>query len=314
MADIPVYLFTGFLDAGKTQFIQGTLEDERFNAGERTLLLLCEEGEEVYDPTRFAAPNVYFVRIDTPETLNAAYLKELEKQYKANRVVVEYNGMWLLQTLMDGMPQEWVIYQEFFFADANTILTVNANMRNLTVDKLQTCELVVFNRASDSADKDAMHKLVRAISRRADIVYEDLDGEVEFDDIQDPLPFDIDAPVIEIQDRDYALWYRDLVEEMDKYKGKTVQFKGMVARDKTLPAQTFVIGRHVMTCCVEDIQYNALVCKWPEAATLNKRDWVTITASVDLRFSRVYGKKGPVLTATSVSRVEQPVEEVATFY
>ena len=46
---IPVYAFTGFLDAGKTKFIQETLEDERFNTGERTLVLICEEGEEEYD-------------------------------------------------------------------------------------------------------------------------------------------------------------------------------------------------------------------------------------------------------------------------
>ena len=45
---IPVYVFTGFLDAGKTKFIQETLEDPRFNAGERTLLLAVEEGEVQY--------------------------------------------------------------------------------------------------------------------------------------------------------------------------------------------------------------------------------------------------------------------------
>ena len=49
MQQIPVYSFTGFLDSGKTKFIQETLEDERFNAGERTLVLLFEEGEEEYD-------------------------------------------------------------------------------------------------------------------------------------------------------------------------------------------------------------------------------------------------------------------------
>ena len=43
---IPVYLFTGFLEAGKTKFIQETMEDPRFNEGERTLLLICEEGLE----------------------------------------------------------------------------------------------------------------------------------------------------------------------------------------------------------------------------------------------------------------------------
>ena len=49
--ELPVYLFTGFLESGKTKFIQETLEDSRFNAGERTLLLVCEEGVEEYEPT-----------------------------------------------------------------------------------------------------------------------------------------------------------------------------------------------------------------------------------------------------------------------
>ena len=49
MPDIPMYVFTGFLESGKTKFIQETLEDERFNAGEKTLLLVFEEGEEEYD-------------------------------------------------------------------------------------------------------------------------------------------------------------------------------------------------------------------------------------------------------------------------
>lgn len=51
--EIPVYLFTGFLEAGKTKFIQETFEDPRFNNGENTLLLVCEEGIEEYDPSRF---------------------------------------------------------------------------------------------------------------------------------------------------------------------------------------------------------------------------------------------------------------------
>ena len=39
--EVPVYLFTGFLESGKTTFIQETLEDTRFNNGDMTLLLLC---------------------------------------------------------------------------------------------------------------------------------------------------------------------------------------------------------------------------------------------------------------------------------
>lgn len=61
---IPVYVFTGFLDAGKTKFIQETLEDPRFNAGERTLLLAFEEGEEEYDLSAFPKKNVFLEVLD----------------------------------------------------------------------------------------------------------------------------------------------------------------------------------------------------------------------------------------------------------
>ena len=45
--DIPVYLITGFLESGKTTFINETISDPEFSQGERTLLICCEEGEVV---------------------------------------------------------------------------------------------------------------------------------------------------------------------------------------------------------------------------------------------------------------------------
>ena len=144
----------------------------------------------------------------TPETL-AGFLKEA----KATRVVCEYNGMWLLDKFYSSVPENWAVYQEMFFADARTILTYNNNMRQLTFDKLQSCELAVFNRYDDSRDRMEYHKLVRTASRRADIIYEHADGKIEYDEIEDPLPFDINAPVIQVKDEDYALWYGDVSEE-----------------------------------------------------------------------------------------------------
>ena len=68
--DIPVYLFTGFLESGKTKFIQETLEDKRFNGkGERTLLLVCEEGVEEYTPDSFASPNVFLELVEEESDL-----------------------------------------------------------------------------------------------------------------------------------------------------------------------------------------------------------------------------------------------------
>lgn len=312
--EIPVYLFTGFLEAGKTKYIQETLCDARFNAGEQTLLLVCEEGVEEYDPAAFASDRVQMVTLEDSSQMTTAFLQKQEKQTHCGRVIIEYNGMWPMQTLLDALPVNWTLYQNFMFADAGSFASYNTNLRSLVVDKLQTAELVVFNRVKDGQDTLPLHKIVRGVSRRADIAYEHVGGEVEYDDIVDPLPFDIDAPVIEIADRDYALWYRDLTEEMKKYAGKTVRFKGIVAVNPKFPKNSFAIGRHVMTCCVQDITYAGLACDWAGASTLQLRDWVTVTARISIGSHKIYGRRGPVLSVLELAHTSPPEEEVATFY
>ena len=312
--DMPVYLFTGFLEGGKTKFIQETLEDRRFCNGERTLLLVCEEGEEEYAPEQFASDTVKIRVLEDPSELTKENLARFARETRAERVVIEYNGMWMLDQLYGAMPDGWMVYQEFLFADAGTFLSYNANMRNLVYDKLKSCELVVFNRFTPQMDKMAFHKIVRAASRRADIAYEAPDGTVVYDDIVDPLPFDLNAPIVEIGDEDYAEWYRDMSEEPQKYEGKTVRFKGKSLVRRRLPPNTFVIGRHVMTCCVEDIQFAALVCKWDKADTVTDEGWMVLTAKINFRFSPAYGRKGPVLTYVGHEPCEPPEQPVATFY
>ena len=312
--DVPVYLFTGFLESGKTKFIQETLEDRRFCNGERTLLLVCEEGEEEYAPDQFADKNVFIRVINSQEELNAEALKRFLDETKSARVVVEYNGMWLLDVLYSAMPEGWMVYQEFMFADAGTFITYNANMRQLVYDKLKSCELVVFNRFNGSMDKMEFHKIVRAASRRADIAYEYVGGKVEYDDIVDPLPFDLNADIVEIGDDDYAEWYRDMSEEPKKYENKTVRFKCRALVRKKMPDHTFIVGRHVMTCCVEDIQFAGLVCQWNKADTVKDDTWIILTARINFKFNRAYSKKGPVLTYIDSTPCDAPEQPVATFY
>lgn len=312
--DVPVYLFTGFLESGKTKFIQETLEDRRFCNGERTLLLVCEEGEEEYAPDQFADKNVFIRVINSQEELNAEALKRFLDETKSVRVVVEYNGMWLLDVLYGAMPEGWMVYQEFMFADAGTFITYNANMRQLVYDKLKSCELVVFNRFNGSMDKMEFHKIVRAASRRADIAYEYVGGKVEYDDIVDPLPFDLNADIVEIGDDDYAEWYRDMSEEPKKYENKTVRFKCRALVRQKMPDHTFIVGRHVMTCCVEDIQFAGLVCQWDKADTVKDDTWIILTARINFKFNRAYSKKGPVLAYIDSTPCEAPEQPVATFY
>ena len=312
--DIPVYLFTGFLESGKTKFIQETLEDERFNSGEKTLLIICEEGEEEYEPSSFSGKNVSIKMVDKKEDLTAEVLSAWQKETRSERVIVEFNGMWTLDAFYNAMPQKWAVYQEMMFADASTFVSYNANMRSLVVDKLKSAEIVIFNRYDSSIDKLPLHKIVRGISRRSAIVYEYKDGSTEEDDIEDPLPFDVNAPVIEIADTDYALWYRDMMEDTGKYNGKTVKFKGIIARDKKLGDSTFVAGRHVMTCCAEDVQYAGLIaeCETP-CMSLKTGDWIMITATVSVEKHKAYKGVGPVLRVKEYAATTEPAEKVVTF-
>ena len=312
--NIPVYLFTGFLEAGKTSFIIETMKDPSFlDPNKKYLVITCEEGMEEYDPEALGE-NVFFASFDSADMITPDRLSAMQKRAKADLVVVEYNGMWQIDKFYNSLPDGWLVYQEILVMDATTALTYNANMRQLVVDKLTSAEMVVFNRVKPEYDKMELHKLVRGISRRASICYEDMNGEIEFDSFEDPLPFDINAPVINIRDVDFAIFYRDMSEEFEKYNGKTVRFKGIVALDKSLPAGNFAIGRHIMTCCADDIAYRGVVAKGMGGMKLQTRDWVMVEGKINEEFSKLYGGRGPVLTVTKIEKAEKPREEVATFY
>ena len=313
--ETPVYMFLGFLESGKTKFIQETLEDPRFDSGEKTLLLVTEEGVEEYETYKFSsAENVHLVLIEDKAQLTEEYLTQLQLEYGFDRVVVEYNGMWTMEEFFNAMPEGWMINQVMTFFDSNTFINYNANMRQLVFDKIQNTQLVVFNRFDETMDKMAFHKIVRGISRRANIVYEQVNGKADFDDIEDPLPFDIQAPVIEIADRDYAFFYRDLTENLEAYIGKTVKFKGIVATDKRLPEKNIVIGRHIMTCCEADIEYSGVACELNQEMGLQTRDWLELTAKVEFKKHYVYKGKGPVLVAIKAEKCPPLEDALATFY
>ena len=316
--EIPVYLFVGFLESGKTTFIQETFEDPNFDSGDKTLLLVCEEGEVEYKPEKFAFPGTSIRVLEDKAELNAQNLVNLARETDAGRVIIEYNGMWLLQDLADALPPDWLIYQVIATADGATALAHARDnaMRSLMLDKIARSELIVFNRAEKVNNDEArmeLHRLVRQASRRCDIAYEFTDGSVAYDDIPDPLPFDLDAPVIEIGDDDFGVWYLDCQEDPQKYAGKTVRFLAQVCQTNRAGKNSFVPGRFAMTCCVQDIQFVGFPCSYDGYKALEQRSWVTVTARVGYKFHNIYRGKGPVLSATSVEPAAKPLHDVVTF-
>ena len=314
--EIPVYLFLGFLEAGKTKFIQETMEDPGFDSGDKTLLLVCEEGENEYDPDRFAFGGVAVEVLEEKEQFNPDYLDSLIKKTGAGRVVMEYNGMWLLDELEAGMPENWVVFQTIAVADGPTFLMYFDNMRQLVLDKVSYSELLVVNRAeaveSDEAHM-AIHKAVRQASRSCDIAYEYADGSVAYDEIPDPLPFDIHAPVIQVGDEDFGIWYMDCNESPDKYEGKTVQFTAQVCQTPRAGRGSFVPGRFAMTCCEADIEFVGFPCKFSDYKKLKMRSWIKLTAVIHAKEHPLYGGVGPVLTAVAVEPAQPLEKDVVTF-
>ena len=86
--EIPVYLFVGFLESGKTKFIQETFEDPNFDSGDKTLLLICEEGEEEYEPNAPYMKNVTVRTLHEMSEFNEENLMRLTAEAKATKVVV----------------------------------------------------------------------------------------------------------------------------------------------------------------------------------------------------------------------------------
>ena len=147
MADIPVYLIAGFLDGGKTDFINGILEDG-FAREDKTLLICCEEGELEYEQK--ALDNVTVVTVDEETALTCSQCKEWEKQYKPKQVLIEYNGMWSMERLYrEVLPANWVLYQVMTFVDANTFETYAKNMGQIMMEKITNADLLVFNRCTE---------------------------------------------------------------------------------------------------------------------------------------------------------------------
>ena len=309
MADIPVYLITGFLDAGKTNFINGILEDGFAQQG-RTLLICCEEGEEAYNPA--ALKNVTVVTVEDAEDLNPAAFRAWEKQYHPTQTLIEYNGMWQLEALNTALPSNWILYQIMTFVQAATFDLYAKNMGQLMMEKITNADMLVFNRCTAEL-RDALRKRnLRMVNRRAEIWLENEDGSSENYLTGDECPFDLNQDVIDIPDEDYGVWYVDVMDHPDRYAGKLVHMKMMMLHSKRYPG-VHCPGRFAMVCCANDVQFFGIVAKGVNLNQYRDKDWIEVNARMAVEKNPAYQGKGPVMHVISQSPCEKPAEEVVTF-
>lgn len=308
--DIPVYLVAGFLDSGKTNFINGILEDG-FARQDRTLLICCEDGEEEYNPQ--ALDHVTVVSIENEEDLTCSVLKEMEKQYYPAQVLIEYNGMWQLERLYrEVLPANWVLYQIMTFVEASTFELYAKNMGQLMMEKVTNADLLVFNRCTPELRDSLRKRNLRMVNRRADIYQENEDGSSENYLTGDECPFDLSQKEIDIPDEDFGVWYVDVMDHPDRYAGKLVHMKLMMCHSKKYPG-IHCPGRFAMVCCENDIQFLGLIAKGMNLKQYDNRDWVEVTARMAVENHDAYQGKGPVMHVLSIGPCEKPAQEVVNF-
>ena len=308
--DIPVYLVTGFLDAGKTDFINGILEDG-FAKKDKTLLLCCEEGENEYNEK--ALRNVTVVTVEEQEELTCSFLKECEKKYRPKQVLIEYNGMWPLEPLYrDVLPANWVLYQIMTFVQASTFELYAKNMGQLMMEKITNADMLVLNRCTEELKATLRSRNLRMVNRRADIYLEDNAGNSEDYNNDDTCPFDLDQELIDIPDDDFGVWYVDVMDHPDRWAGKMVHMKLIMCHSKKYPG-IHCPGRFAMVCCENDVQFLGLIAKGRDLNQYQNRDWIEVTARMAVENHEAYQGKGPVMHVISIGPCEKPAQEVVTF-
>lgn len=310
MREIPVYLIAGFLDGGKTTFINDILE-EGFADDGKTLVLCCEEGEEEYSDA--AKKEADFVYIESQEDLNAAHFKMLEKKYRPKQIIIEYNGMWLFDVIEKVLPKHWILYQIMTFVDAESFEIYSANLGQLMMEKIVQGDMIVFNRCTPELKESLRKRNLRMINRRADMFLEDPDGKAENYLTGDECPFDMTPDLIDIPDEDYGVWYVDIMDHPDRWKGKTVHLTLTTCRAKNYPG-VYCPGRFAMVCCAEDIQFLGIMATGGDIASYQDREWIEVTAQCAVVNHPAYNNEnGPMLKIQESKLTDKPDPDVVSF-
>ena len=298
MKNVPVFLFIGMLEAGKTKFIDKVLKTVSPNT--KILLLLCEQGELGYTDLE----NLTIKVIDHYKMWTSEYLSELANNYNPDQVFIEYNAMWSLDMLIStGLPEKWSIVQRICIVDASTFELYAQNMPQLIMEKFMIADMVLFNRCTPSIVAGLRSRNLRIVNRRAEFYLENIDETIENYKI-DGLPlFDLNQPIIEIPDKDFSLWYLECMDNPMMYLEKVVRFKGTIHRNEHYDSYT-AVGKWIMTCCEKDMSYLGIACVSDQLTDFAEGDWIEVTGLVHQGEWSPYGGIGPILSIISVCAIQ----------
>ena len=311
--EIPVYVFMGFLGSGKTTFCLDVLLNQGFTEGAKTLLLACEDGEVEYDEKALNDKNIFLEYIDE-DNLTSEHLLELGSKYNPENVMIEYNGMWELDRIFQiRVPKGWTVVQVISFVDASTFDMYINNMKKIIMDQLRNADMIIFNRSDENTRMNEYRRSIRAVNRRAAVIFEDKDGKPMQSDDELILPYDVDVDEIVLEEEDFGIFYIDAADNPDKYLGKKIKFKAQVHKPSNYKSDEFVPGRFAMTCCAADIAFIGFKSYYSGAKNLKDRDWIIVEGTIDKEYYPEFQGEGPVIKVDNVSLTSPAADELVYF-
>ena len=188
-------------------------------------------------------------QIEKETDLSAELLFKLDEKYKPVQIVLEYNSFYTMENL--EFPEYMPVYQQVTLIDASTFGLYFNNMRQVFNNLVKLSSLIIFNRCDGVTDLGLYRRQIRALNQECQIGFEGKNGQLT-SMLDEDLPYDITKDTIILEDTDYPTWYIDVFDNYEKYLGKTIKFKTFV---RDILEDSIVVGRNVMTCCEDDIQF-----------------------------------------------------------
>ena len=291
MKEIPVVVVNGFLEAGKTSFVNEVALENTYGTQSKTLIISCEEGEIEYDARLVSSNKVEFLSVEDEDDISTSDMDRLAKKLCPDMVIIETNAMWETD-ILDYMPSYFRVYQICTIIDATTFETYFANMRQKFLDMVTYSDLVVINRCEDSPKTSNFKRSLKIINNSATyLLYDKDDQELH---LESDLPYDVNGAIIRVKDEDYGIFYIDMFDSHARYDAKTVELNTMVMTSPKLPPNTFVAGRMALTCCADDMQYIGHLAVHREGVKVRNNTWAHLTAIVHYVYNEGAGEEEPV--------------------
>ena len=304
MKEVPLFLINGFLESGKTSLIKEIVENNTEYQNDTTVIIACEQGEIEYDEEWCKKYGVHVEYIESQEEFTENYMKNLDKRYMADRYVIEFNSFFDIDK--QDFPRYMVIYQQITLIDASTFKVMFNNMKNVFSTMIKYSSLVVFNRCDGVTELGQFRRQIRGMNQQAQIAFEQANGSLTTM-LEEDLPYDLSKSEIAFEEDVYPVWYTEVFDNYEKYFNKTFKFKTFV-RDIT--DETIVIGRNVMVCCANDVQFLGYELKNDCNAKVKVGDCIYLECTVSREFSKLANEEVVMLHSKNITILKPEKEKV----